>query len=192
MGKSIAAAQLRGLGLPVFDADAAVHALYREPDVLAEIAKILPPAPSPLKSPLNSPLTRADVAAAVRGDATLYPKLEAILHPRVRAMEGEFLNDARAQGAKIAVLDIPLLFEAGESERCDKIAVVTAPWMIQYWRALRRPGMDYKKFRAILARQMPDAAKRARADFVVQTGFGRAYALWQWRDIIARLGVVTR
>lgn len=179
MGKSTAAMQLRGLGVPVFDADAAVHILYRDPAVLAEIAAIMP-APA-------VPLDRAAVAMAVRADPSLLPKLEAILHPRVRMMEGAFLNDARANGAKIAVLDIPLLFEAGNSDRCDKVAVVTAPWPIQYWRVLRRPGMDYKKFRAILARQLPDREKRKRADFVIHTGFGRAFSLWQWVRVVQAL-----
>jgi dephospho-CoA kinase len=178
MGKSTAAAQLRGLGLPVFDADAAVHTLYMDPAVLAEIAAILPNAPANLD--------RTAVAAMVRQQPDLLPKLEAILHPRVRAMEGTFLNEARAAGVKIAVLDIPLLFEAGGADRCDKIAVVTAPWPIQYWRAWRRPGLDWQKFRAVLARQMPDAEKRRRADFVIQTGFGRAYSLWQWRLVLSQ------
>ncbi len=181
MGKSTAAAQLRCLGLPVFDADAAVHTLYMDPAVLAEIAAILPHPPANLD--------RAAVAAMVRQQPDLLPKLEAILHPRVRAMEAAFLNEARAAGVKIAVLDIPLLFEAGGADRCDKIAVVTAPWPVQYYRALRRPDMDWQKFRAVLARQMPDAEKRRRADFIIQTGFGRAYSLWQWRRVLRALGV---
>ena len=117
----------------------------------------------------------------------LLKKLEGILHPQVRAMEQEFLYRAREQAHRIAILDIPLLFETGEESRCDYIAVVTAPKLIQAWRVLRRPGMSLHKLNIILSRQMGDAEKRSRADFVVHTGFGKWVSGLQWKNILKRL-----
>lgn len=181
MGKSTAAKQLRQMGLPVFEADAAVHQLYQNLDVQEQISAILPP------EYRGEKFTRNVVARAVLIYPELLKKLEEILHPRVRAMENEFLEKTRATGHKIAVLDIPLLFETGEEGRCDYIAVVTAPKLIQAFRVLRRPGMSFHKLGVILSRQMPDAEKRNRADFIVHTGFGKFIARWQWRRIVRNI-----
>lgn len=181
MGKSVAAAQLRALGLPVFDADSVVHELYGNPDIIAAIRAILP------REYKSRDIDRKTVSAAVQQNPELYIPLESILHPRVRAAESAFLADAEKNGHDIAVLDIPLLFESGDFGRCDHIAVVTAPKLIQAFRVLRRPNMNLAKFLQILSRQMPDGEKRRRADFIVRTGFGRDFSLYQWKKIIRRL-----
>jgi dephospho-CoA kinase len=124
----------------------------------------------------------------VLGDPQAIEKLEQIVHPLVRADEQRFLAEAAAGGAKVAVLDIPLLFETGGDGRCDAVVVVSAPAEVQRARALKRPGMSEAKFQAILAKQMPDAEKRARADFIVDSGQGFDAARAQVRDILARVG----
>lgn len=181
MGKSFAAAQLRELGYPVFSADDAVHALYAELDVIAEISALLPP------NLRVRPFSRALVAEYATQNPGIIPALEKILHPRVRALESDFISRARVDGAKIAVLDIPLLLESGESDRCDYIAVMSAPKLIQLWRVMRRPGMTWRKLSAILARQMPHAEKKRRADFVVQGWLGSQFSGMQWRRILAKI-----
>ena len=183
MGKSTAANQLRAMGIPVFDADQAVNELYQEPAAIAELQALLP------EDFQHLPFFRGVMARAVERDAGLLPKLKSILHPKVRQRERDFLDRARAAGESIGVLDIPLLFESGESGRCDAIAVVTAPKIVQYWRVLRRPGMSWAKFKRIIARQMPDAEKRARADFVVETGFGLWHSARQWRRVLRALAI---
>ncbi|TAH35766.1 MAG: dephospho-CoA kinase [Alphaproteobacteria bacterium] len=181
MGKSTAAQQLRQMGLPVFEADAAVHELYQSAEIREQIRAILPP------EYRGESFNRNLVARAVLIYPELLKKLEGILHPQVRAMEQEFLYRAREQAHRIAILDIPLLFETGEESRCDYIAVVTAPKLIQAWRVLRRPGMSLHKLNIILSRQMGDAEKRSRADFVVHTGFGKWVSGLQWKNILKRL-----
>ena len=113
--------------------------------------------------------------------------LEAIVHPLVRAEEEEFLQRSRASGAALAVLDIPLLFETDGAARCDAVLVVTAPPAVQRQRVLARPGMSPDKFAAILSKQMPDAEKRAKAHFLVDTSRGFASAEAQLRSILASL-----
>jgi dephospho-CoA kinase len=110
-------------------------------------------------------------------------RLESILHPMVRKQEEIFLRTARARGHKVVVLDIPLLYETGGEKRCDAVIVVTAPKFLQDQRVLKRPGMTRQRLNEILAKQMPDAEKRARADFVVQTGLGKRTA----RAALARI-----
>ncbi len=179
MGKSATAAVFRRLGIPVHDADAAVHRLYR-----GRAASLIERAfPGTL---MEGAVDRAKLGAAVLNDPARLKALEAIVHPLVREEEENFLKGVAAT-APLAVLDIPLLFETGGDKRCDATLVVTAPPHVQRERVLARPGMTEDKFSAILSKQMPDADKRARAHFLVDTsrGFGSAEA--QVRSILACL-----
>ncbi len=169
MGKTTTADLFRKAGLPVFDADAIVHALYDGP-LAAEIEVAFP------GTTAAGRVDRARLAERLAGDAGAFRRLEAIVHPAVRRAEADFLRQARTAGAPAAVLDIPLLFETGRHREVDKVVVVSAPAEIQRARVLARPGMSEEKFAALLARQMPDAEKRARADFVVPSGEGFAAA----------------
>lgn len=180
MGKSATAAIFRGLGVPVHDADAAVHTLYRGAAVpLIEAA--FPGTTS------GGAVDRARLGAEVIGCPGRLEALEAIVHPLVRAGEEDFLAAARRSGAAFVVLDIPLLFETGGAGRCDAVLVVTAPAEVQRGRVLARPGMTPEKFDAILAKQMPDAAKRVRAHFLVDTSRGFPSAKAQVRSILEAL-----
>ena len=165
MGKSTTADLLRAAGVPVHDADATVHALYRG----AAVGRIEAAFPGTTR---DGAVDRAALAAAVLGDDGAVRRLEAIVHPLVRAAETDFLDAARARGARIVVLDIPLLFETGGAARVDAVATVSAPASVQRARVLARPGMTAEKFAQILARQMPDAEKRRRSHFVVDTSRG--------------------
>lgn len=177
MGKSATAAIFRALGVPVYDADAAVHRLYRGPAAGA-IEENFP------GTTQGGVVDRAKLATAVLGDPERLRRLEAIVHPMVRAEEEAFLREARAAGVQIAVLDIPLLLEAGNEARCDAVLVVTAAPEVQRARVLARPDMTEAKFSALLAKQMPDAQKRRRAHFLVDTGRGFASAQAQVRSIL--------
>jgi len=174
MGKTATADLFRQAGLPVFDADAAVHALYNGP-LATEIETTFP------GTTVEGRVDRAKLAARLSGDVDAFRRLEAIVHPAVRQAETDFLEKARAAGAPAVVLDVPLLFETGRHHEVDKVVVVSAPAEAQRARVLARPGMTTEKFEALLARQMPDAEKRARADFVVPTGEGLGPA----RDAVA-------
>ena len=162
MGKSTTADLFRAAGVPVHDADAAVHALYRGRAVAA-IAQAFPTAVR------EGVVDRPSLSAAVLGKPDALSRLESIIHPFVRAEEEAFLQRCCEAGAGLAVLDVPLLLETGGEGRCDAVLVVSAPPEAQRQRALARPGMTPDKFAAILARQMPDAQKRARAHFIVDT-----------------------
>jgi dephospho-CoA kinase len=180
MGKSTAAAMFRALGAPVRDSDAAVHRLYAgaaAPLIEAAFPGVVE----------NSVVNRTLLGQRVLGDGAAMERLEAIVHPLVRAEENAFLAQAAASRAPVAVLDIPLLFETGGEARVDVIAVVSAPAEEQRRRVLARPGMTEEKFRQILARQTPDAEKRRRAHFVVDTGHGMEPARRQIRDILRAL-----
>jgi len=179
MGKSATADLFRRLGVPVHDADATVHRLYRG-RAAAPIEKAFP------GTVADGVVDRASLSAAVLNDPARMKQLEAIVHPLVREEEDAFLERVRAS-SPIAVLDIPLLFETGGERRCDAILVVTAPLPVQRERVLARPGMTEDKFSAILAKQMPDAEKRARAHFLVDTGRDFASAEAQVRTILACL-----
>ncbi len=168
MGKSTAAAMLRRLGLPVHDADATVHRLFGRGG--AAVAPIAAAFPGVVR---DGAVDRKALGAVVFGDPAALRRLEAIVHPLVRAAEGEFLRRARRRRVRLVVLDIPLLYETGGAGRCDAVAVVTAPPFLQAQRVLRRPGMTPERLAAIRAAQMPDAEKRRRADFVIPTGLGR-------------------
>jgi len=174
MGKTTTADLFRQAGLPVFDADAAVHALYDGP-LAREIEAAFP------GTTVEGRVDRAKLAARLSGDADAFRRLEAIVHPAVRRVEADFLKQARAAGASAVVLDIPLLFETNRHYDVDKVVVVSAPTDVQRARVLARPGMTAEKFEALLARQMPDAEKRVRADFVVPSGEGLGPA----RDAVA-------
>ena len=180
MGKSTTARMFIEQGVPVHDSDEAVHRLY------AGAAAPLVEAAFP-GTTRDGVVDRALLAARILGDADAIRRVEAIVHPLVRADADAFLARARASGAPIAVLDIPLLFETGGRGRVDKIVVVTAPAEVQRQRVLARPGMTEEKFRAILARQVPDAEKRRLADFIVDSSQGMEAARDQVRAIIDAL-----
>jgi len=180
MGKSTTAKFFAEEGVPVHDADAAVHRLY-EGEAVPLIEAAFPGTTAAGK------VDRDKLAQQVLGDTAAIKKLEEIVHPLVRADEQRFLAEAAASGATVAVLDIPLLFETGGDDRCDAVVVVSAPAEMQRARAFERPGMNEAKFQAILAKQMPDAEKRARADFIVDSGRGFEAARGQVRDILARV-----
>jgi dephospho-CoA kinase len=177
MGKSTTARFFAEEGVPVHDADAVVHRLY-EGEAAAAIEAEFPGTTAAGK------VDRNKLAARVLGDAAALKRLEAIVHPLVQAAERRLIAEAQARGEKIAVLDIPLLFETGGEERVDAVVVVSAPPEVQHARVLERPGMTMEKLEAILARQMPDAEKRRRADFVVDTSQGFEAARAQVRAIL--------
>ena len=180
MGKSTTTKFFAEEGVPVHDADAAVHRLY-EGEAVPLIEAAFP------GTTAGGKVDRDKLAKRVLGDPAAIKKLEEIVHPLVHAEEQRFLAAARAAGAKIAVLDIPLLFETKGDERCDAVVVVSAPADVQRARAFERAGMTETKFQAILAKQMPDAEKRARADFIVDSGQGFEGARAQIRVILARV-----
>lgn len=179
MGKSATADLFRKLGVPVHDADAAVHALYR-----GRAAPLIENAfPGTVTEGV---VDRGRLGQAVLNDAQKLKQLESIVHPLVREEEENFL--ARVSSTSpIAVLDIPLLFETKGETRCDAVLVVTAPADVQYARVMARPGMTEEIFHAILRKQMPDTQKRARAHFLVDTSRGFASAEAQVRSILACL-----
>jgi dephospho-CoA kinase len=177
MGKSTTARFFAEQGVPVHDADAVVHRLY-DGEAAAAIEAAFPGTTSLGK------VDRNRLAALVLVDPAALKKLEAIVHPLVQAAERRLLAQAQSRGEKVAVLDIPLLFETGGEERVDAIVVVTAPAEVQRSRVLARPGVTSEKLDAILGRQMPDAEKRRRADFVVDTSRGFDAARAQVRAIL--------
>ena len=162
MGKSTVAAMLHDLGVPVFDADAAVHALQGPGGALLPAIEAAFPGTTG-----SDGVDRPKLGAAVFGDPAALARLEAIVHPAVGTAQAAFL--AANQQARFVVLDIPLLFEKGGSARVDRIIVVSAPFAVQRQRVLARPGMTAAKFDDILARQTPDAQKRAAADYIITT-----------------------
>ena len=162
MGKTTTAGFFRAAGIPVHDADAAVHRLYSGPAAAAVEAAFPGTAP-------DGVVDRERLAEAVLGDQLALKRLEAIIHPLVREREKAFLQTAAEAGAPMAVLEIPLLFETGAEKRCDAVVVVTAEPEVQRQRVLKRPGMTEARLQALLANQMPDAEKRRRAHFLVLT-----------------------
>jgi dephospho-CoA kinase len=165
MGKTTTAAMFRARGVPVHDADATVHRLYAG-DAVPLIEAAFPGAT------FAGVVDRARLAAAIVEDAGALKRLEAIVHPLVQREEARFLEGARDEGRTLVVLDIPLLFEAGARDRVDAVLVVTASPDVQKRRVLARPGMTEEKLAALLARQLPDAEKRRRAHFLVDTRHG--------------------
>jgi dephospho-CoA kinase len=180
MGKTTAAKFFAEAGVPVHDSDAVVHALY-EGEAVPLIEAAFPGATS------AGQVDRDKLSAMVLRDNAALARLEAIIHPLVTASRERFLAEAQARGARVAVVDIPLLFETAAQSRCDAVVVVSAPPEIQRQRALDRPGMTEEKLAALLSKQMPDEEKRRRADFVVDSSqdFDRTRA--QIRDILQRV-----
>ncbi len=182
MGKSTTARLFAEEGAAVWDADAAVHRLYA-PDGAgaAALAGIAPEAVG------EGGVDRARLRAAILADPGLLARVEAAVHPLVAADRADFLRRARAGGAQLAVCDVPLLYETGAAGDFDAVAVVSAPPGVQRARVLARPGMTEAALDAILARQIPDADKRARADAVIETDRGIEHARAQVRALVARL-----
>ena len=180
MGKSATAAMFRNAGIPVHDADAAVHDLYS--GVAVPLIETAFPG-----TVVNGIVDRKKLGERVIGKAEEMKRLEAIVHPLVAEVRNRFLEDAAARGAKLAVLDIPLLYETGGEKLCDYVVVVSAPEEVQRTRVLARPEMTEEKFRAILAKQVPDTEKRKRADFIVDSSQGFEVAEKQVAAIISQL-----
>ena len=182
MGKSETAKMFRAEGLHVYDADAAVHALYAkggaavEPigDAFDDVVK-------------DGAIDRDALSKHVVGNDGAMKKLEAIIHPLVGQAQISWLLNAEAEGATMVILDIPLLYETGGETRVDVVVVVSAPAELQRERVLARPGMTAEKFEGILERQVPDAEKRTRADFVIDTSRGLDHARAQVKEVIEKL-----
>jgi dephospho-CoA kinase len=172
MGKSTASAMLARKGLPIFDADASVHQLMAKGG--SAVAAVYEAFPGVV---IDGAVDRPSLGQRVFGDAAALKKLERILHPRVGQMERAFMANVARRRLPIAVRDVPLLFETGGDKRCDATIVVSAPAHIQATRVLARPGMTRERLDQILAKQMPDAQKRQRADYVVPSGLGRRVTL---------------
>lgn len=180
MGKSTTAAMFADAGIPVNDADAVVHELYAG-EAVGPVEAEFP------GSVRDGVIDRAELSQQLRQNPDGFARLEAIVHPLVRKREQAFLARNRQAGQDIVLLDIPLLFETGGEERVDVVVVVTCDAEIQRQRVMARPGMTAEKFATILARQLPDAEKRKRADFIIDTGAGMEPARAVVNDIIAVL-----
>lgn len=182
MGKSTAAAVFRRAGIPVFDADLSVHRLQAPGGrAIRAIAEAFP------GTVTDGVLDRTRLRAVALRDPDALTRLEKILHPMVQADERAFLARARRAGHRLAVLDIPLLFETGGERRVDRVVVVSAPRSVQEHRVSLRRKMSREDAAAVIARQMPDAEKRRRADIVISTGLSRHHALRALRRAIAEL-----
>jgi dephospho-CoA kinase len=182
MGKSTTAAMFAEQGVPVYDADAQVHLLQGVGG--AAVAPIEAAFPGVVK---NGAVDRGLLGARVLGDPAAIKRLEMIVHPLLGASRAAFFEKAEADGADMVVLDIPLLFETGGEKRVDAVVVASAPGAMQRERVLARPGWPADRLDAVLAKQMPDAEKRARADFVIDTSKGLEPAREQVRQVIATL-----
>ena len=190
MGKTATADLFREEGLPVYDADAAVHALYAPGGAaVAPVEAAFPGVKDNSDGPNAGGIDRAKLSQHVVGQPEAMKRLEAIVHPLVGQAQAAFLGNAREAGEKAVILDIPLLFEGRGHQMVDKIVVVSAPAAVQRDRVLARPAMTEEKFEAILAKQVPDAEKRARADFVIDTSQGFDHARRQVRSILKDLGL---
>jgi dephospho-CoA kinase len=177
MGKTTAARFFAEAGVPVHDSDAAVHALY-EGELAPAIEHAFPGSTS------DGKVDRTKLAPMVLNDSAALARLEAIVHPVVSRLREKFLAEAQAAGAPVVIFDIPLLFETCADRSCDAVVVVSAPPEVQRRRALERLGMTEEKFAAILAKQTPDAEKRRRADFIVDSSGDFDNTRAQVRDIL--------
>lgn len=190
MGKSATANLFAEEGAPVWDADAAVHRLYEKGGAaVAPVAALFP------ESILDGAVSRERLRESLAKTPDGFRRLEAVVHPLVAADRAEFLASAAAAGADVVVVDVPLLFETGAENQVDAVVVASAPEAVQRTRVLSRAGMTEERLDAILARQVPDAEKRARADFVVDTGSGFEVARDQVKAVIAAVkspGFVSR
>jgi dephospho-CoA kinase len=183
MGKSTTAQLFAEMGVPVYDADATVHRLY-EGEAVAAIEQAFPGTTG------ANGVDREKLSVHVVGNAPAMQRLEAVVHPMLRAHEKEFLTNAEQAAAPVAVLDIPLLFETKGETRVDAVLVVSAPEDVQRARILSRPNMTAAKLETILSRQMSDADKRARADFVVDTSKGLDAAREQIRHVLSKVATM--
>lgn len=181
MGKTTTATLFADEGVPVNDADQVVHDLYRS-DAVEPIRAMFPDVI------VDGVVNRKKLSENLAKNPAKFADLEAVVHPLVRAREKAFLDEQRALGKKVVVLDIPLLFETGADRRVDKIVVVSCEPDVQRQRVLSRPGMTPEKFELILSRQTPDAEKRARADYVIDTGHGIDMARSQVKTLLKELG----
>ncbi len=182
MGKSTVAAMFRDEGASVWDADAAVRRLYARGGAgYLAVKERFPEAIG------QDGVDREKLSALVLHDASALADLEAIIHPLVSADRGRFIDDAAREGAEIVVLDIPLLFEKGSEKFFDAVVVVSAPADVQRQRVLARPGMTEKKFRSILMKQTPDAEKRRRATYLIDTGASLEATREQVRGVLGDL-----
>ena len=180
MGKSTAAAVLRRLRVPLYDADAEIHKMLgRGGSAVTAVEAAFPGVRGE-----DGAIDRRRLGARVFGKPEELRRLERILHPMVRSVERRWVAQQRARGAKLVVLDIPLLFETDRIDRVDGVIVVSAPLRLQRERVLRRPGMSAERFAQVLATQFPDREKRQRADFVVSTALSRAAAARQLETIV--------
>jgi dephospho-CoA kinase len=180
MGKSTTAQMFREAGAMVWDADQAVHRLYESGGAGANAIAVIAP-----DAVTENGVDRLKLRAAILADAALLKQIEAAIHPLVGIDRAAAIETASAQGYGVIVLDIPLLFETGASDGYDAIIVASAGPDVQRQRVLERPGMTVQAFEAILAKQTPDAEKRARADFIVDTGGGLEPARAQVAQIMA-------
>ena len=181
MGKSETAKMFVAKGIPVFDSDAAVHGLYARDGAAVEPLRALVP-----DAIVDGGVDRKRLATLVQADPRLLKKVEAVVHPLVKARQLAFIADAEAR-SDMAVLDIPLLFETGREKDVDIVIVVSADEALQRQRALARPGMTAEKLDFILSRQMPDAEKRARADYVIDTSVSLVETAREVDKVIARI-----
>lgn len=183
MGKSTASGMLRRIGVPLFDADAEVHRLLAPGGRAVRLVE----AAFPGVRDEAGGIDRQQLGRRVFGDKAALRRLEGILHPMVREAERRFVARARARRQRLAVLDIPLLFETGGVGRCDFVLVVSAPARLQRARVLRRPGMTERRLADIQRAQTPDRDKRRGADFVVATALGRGTTFRRLKSIVRRL-----
>ena len=185
MGKSTTAKLFTEAGVPVYDADATVHMVY-EGEAVPAIEAAFP------GTTVGGKVDRAKLSAQVVHDAAAMKRLEGIVHPMLRAYHQKFLDEAEQSGAPVAVVDVPLLYETGGEKRVDAVVVVTTSPEVQRERILARDNMTAEKLDAILARQLPDAEKRERADFVVDTSHGLDPVRAQIRDILREVAKMPR
>jgi dephospho-CoA kinase len=180
MGKSTTAQMFVSEGVPMFDADAAVHHLYSG-EAAPLIEREFPGTTS------DGKVDRDKLSARVVGKQDALFRLEKLVHPLVGKLRAQFIQDAEKEGAKAVLLDIPLLFETGDPSKFHAVIVVSAPAEVQRARVLARPGMTGEKFEAMLNRQTPDSEKRAKADFVINTGEGLESARMQVKQVLAEV-----
>ena len=185
MGKSTTATLFAEAGVPVYDADATVHMLY-EGEAVSAIEAAFP------GTTANGKVDRSKLSARVVHDPAAIKRLEQIVHPMLGASRQKFLDDAERSGAAVAVVDVPLLFETGGEKRVDAVVVVTTTPELQRQRILARDNMTSGKLDAILARQLPDAEKRRRADFVVDTSHGLGPVRARIREILSEAASMPR
>lgn len=185
MGKTTTAKLFAGEGVPVLDSDEVVHGLYRS-EAVPLIEAAFP------GTTVSGVVDRQKLGDVLRKNPANFGRLEEIVHPLVRKRQEAFLAVARKDDRQFALLDIPLLFETGAESRVDKVVVVSCAPEIQRERVLSRPGMTEEKFEMILARQTPDAEKRRRADFIVDSGSGVEAARDQVREILQKLAAESR